>query len=222
MCKIEQKILLSYPDFSKLFILNVDCGERTSSAELYYMDNGGKKTIAFNSSKLHGNQLLWSTPKKELYTALLMCKKFNFYLLGHPFVLLMDSKYISLITKNLNKNKNNKYLTFWIVELFNTFNPTIYLISRNSNLITDALTSVQQTTVHSNTVSVSNKFLDEEDNTNLTKFITNEKEIYLILQHAHFTHMGINLMISYLKFVLNVSFQNMTKRVSDFLEMCSM
>jgi hypothetical protein len=98
--KIENRILLQYPNWNDEFIIKTDASDYGSGEIFQYDDSGNKRIIGFVSFKFKGPfQTEWSVPKKELWSAINCVEKFDFFVHGRPFSLLMDAQAIALMSK---------------------------------------------------------------------------------------------------------------------------
>lgn len=90
--KLTTAPLLSYPDFSKPFLLSCDASNYAISAILSQGEIGKDKPIAYASRTLNKNECNYSTTEKELLAILFGCKTFRPYLYGRKFTIITDHR----------------------------------------------------------------------------------------------------------------------------------
>ena len=83
--------ILTFPDFSKDFILDTDASDFGMGAVLSQIDeNGCERVIAYASRTLSKAERNYSVTRKELLAVITFIAKFRQYLLGRKFVLRTD------------------------------------------------------------------------------------------------------------------------------------
>ena len=77
--------ILSYPDFSKPFILDTDASDTAIGAVLSQMQGGQEKVTAYASRTLSKSERKYCVTKKELLAVVHFVKYFRHYLYGRHF-----------------------------------------------------------------------------------------------------------------------------------------
>ena len=78
--------MLALPDFSRSFVLECDASESRTGAVLMQ----DRHPIAFESRKLRGSEILYSTYDKEMLAIMHALAKFRQYLVGSKFTVKTD------------------------------------------------------------------------------------------------------------------------------------
>ena len=84
--------ILSYPDFTKPFILTCDASNFAISAILFQGEIGKDRPIAFGSRTLNKAELNYSTTEKECLAIVFGTKLFRPYVYGRTFTIVTDHK----------------------------------------------------------------------------------------------------------------------------------
>ena len=87
--------LLSYPDFAKEFVLQVDACDSSLGYVLSQEKDGEDTAIAFGGTSLNKHQILYPTHQKELLAVLSGIKHFHHYLYGRHFTVYCDNTAVS-------------------------------------------------------------------------------------------------------------------------------
>ena len=82
--------ILSYPNFSKPFILDTDASDTAIGAVLSQMQGGQEKVIAYASRTLSKSERKYCVTKKELLAVVHFIKYFRHYLYGRQFLVRTD------------------------------------------------------------------------------------------------------------------------------------
>ena len=83
--------ILSYPDYTKPFILDTDASDSGIGAVLSQLDNSGKEhVVAYGSRSLSKPERRYSVTRRELLAVVTFVKHFRPYLLGRRFILRTD------------------------------------------------------------------------------------------------------------------------------------
>jgi RNase H-like domain found in reverse transcriptase len=85
---METEVLLSYPDFGKLFHIYTDASDHQLGAVIMQ----DKKPLAFYSRKLNAAQRRYTTAEHELLSTIETCKEYKNILLGYPIIVFTDHK----------------------------------------------------------------------------------------------------------------------------------
>ena len=104
---LKQKLIhfttLSYPDWTKQFILDSDCSGQAIGAVLAQKDDDNtERPIAFYSKKLSDSQRKYSVTKQEMLALVSAIRHFHTYLYGGKFLCRVDHH--SLICLHNTKN----------------------------------------------------------------------------------------------------------------------
>ena len=99
--QLTREITLSRPDYNKKFYLTSDaCGYGVGGMLKQESENGKLDIIlGCYSYKLRKNEISWENSHKELYAIFRCVVFFEHYLLGHPFIIITDSKIVFLTLK---------------------------------------------------------------------------------------------------------------------------
>lgn len=113
---ISKEVLLSFPDYTKVFHLVPDACDRQLGAVL--MQEG--RPLAFFSKKLHKYQLKYTIREKEMLGIVEALKEFRTMILGYPVRIYTDHK--NWIT---DKQINNARVMRWRLYI-EQYTPTIH------------------------------------------------------------------------------------------------
>jgi hypothetical protein len=91
--------MLSYPDFTKEFVIHIDISH-TQMGPVISQDD---KPIAFFSRKLNNAQTYYTKTKLELLSIVEILKEFRTILLGIKIVIYMDHKNLTYTNFNTKK-----------------------------------------------------------------------------------------------------------------------
>lgn len=106
--------ILTYPDFTKDFILTTDSSLYAAGAILSQKINGVEKVIGYASKQLNPAERRYSTTERELLAVLFGVKYFNCYLYGRHFKIITDHKSLKWL---LSLPKPNCKQTRWALTL---------------------------------------------------------------------------------------------------------
>lgn len=85
--------ILSYPDFSKEFLLFTDASNTAIGCVLSQLNADNKeRVIAYGSHVLTSTEKRWSTYDRELWAIVWSIRHFRQYLMGHSFRIITDHK----------------------------------------------------------------------------------------------------------------------------------
>ena len=87
---LSSELVLSYPDFSKEFMIATDASNHGIGAVLYQEIDGKTRFISFISRALSGGESNYSATKRELLGIVFALKKFRYYVFGTHFKLFTD------------------------------------------------------------------------------------------------------------------------------------
>jgi hypothetical protein len=96
---ISREVLLSYPDFSKTFVIHTDA----SNTQLGAVISQDNRPIAFYSRKLNLAQTRYTTTERELLAIVETLKEFRNILLGQRIQIHTDHR--NLTYKNFNTER---------------------------------------------------------------------------------------------------------------------
>ena len=92
--------VLSFPDFSKEFILDTDASfDRIGAVLAQVDDNGNERVIAYGSKAMNKHELGYCITRKELLAIVYFTEHFKHYLYGKKFNLRTDHKAIVFMLK---------------------------------------------------------------------------------------------------------------------------
>ena len=126
-----QSPVLALPDFSKVFVVEVDASGYGIGVVL--MQN--HHPIAFISRVLNIQQQSLSTYEKELLAVVFAVQKWRHYLLNSHFIIRIDHRSLQYI---LSQRLTTSFQQKWLVKLME-FNFTIEFKQGRENLVADAL-----------------------------------------------------------------------------------
>jgi len=106
--------ILSFPDFSKAFILDTDASQEGIGAVLSQISEGNEQVIAYASRTLSKAERKYSVTRKELLAVVVFTNHFRPYLLGRNFALRTDH---SSLTWLHNFKEPEGQLARWIEKL---------------------------------------------------------------------------------------------------------
>jgi hypothetical protein len=123
--------VLALPDFSKPFVL--ECDASGSGIGVVLMQD--RHPIAFESRKLKGSELLYSTYDKEMLAIMHALAKFRQYLVGSKFTVKTDHNSLRyfLEQKELNERQQK-----WISKI-QAYDFDIVYVKGKNNIVADAL-----------------------------------------------------------------------------------
>ena len=133
--------VLQSPDFSKLFILQVDACDSGAGGVLFQKSaaDGLLHPVSYTSSKFKKHQMAYSTIEKELLSLVLALQKFECYLLGAEKIEVFTD-HNPLVFLEQTKTHNQRLLR-WALYL-QGFNLKIKHLKGKDNLFADALSRV--------------------------------------------------------------------------------
>ena len=125
---IAREVMLSYPDFSKPFVIHTDASHRQLGAVI----SQEGKPIAFYSRKLNDAQTRYTTTERELLSIVETLKEFRNILLGHRIIVHTDHKNLTC------KHFNTERVMRWRLVL-EEYGPELRYIKGENNIVADAL-----------------------------------------------------------------------------------
>lgn len=131
--------ILTYPDFSKEFILTTDASNVALGAILSQGPIGSDKPIAYASRTLNDSEINYSTIEKELLAIVWATKYFRPYLFGREFKIITDHKPLIWL---MNLKEPGSRLTRWRLRLAE-YDYTIVHKKGKINTNADALSRIQ-------------------------------------------------------------------------------
>uniref|UniRef100_A0A1X7VQ17 Reverse transcriptase RNase H-like domain-containing protein n=1 Tax=Amphimedon queenslandica TaxID=400682 RepID=A0A1X7VQ17_AMPQE len=94
--------ILSFPDFSQVFILDIDASNEGIGAVLSQCKDGKEHVIAYASQSLTRAERNYSVTRRELLAVVTFTGHFRQYLLGHQFLLRTDHHSLTWLTNFKN------------------------------------------------------------------------------------------------------------------------
>lgn len=131
--------ILSYPDFTKEFILHTDASNIAVGAVLSQGTLPHDKPIHYFSKTLNPAQTRYSTIEKELLAIILAVENFNHYLTGREFLIVTDHRPLTFLFNTRNMNAR---LHRWRYILMEYKFKVIYR-SGTQNVVADALSRIE-------------------------------------------------------------------------------
>ena len=112
--RLSSAPILSFPDFSKPFLLDTDASQEGIGAVLSQISDGNEHVIAYASRTLSKAERKYSVTRKELLAVVTFTNHFRPYLLGQNFALRTDH---SSLTWLHNFKEPEGQLARWIEKL---------------------------------------------------------------------------------------------------------
>ena len=112
--RLSSAPILSFPDFSKPFLLDTDASQEGIGAVLSQISDGNEQVIAYASRTLSKAERKYSVTRKELLAVVTFTNHFRPYLLGRNFALRTDH---SSLTWLHNFKEPEGQLARWIEKL---------------------------------------------------------------------------------------------------------
>ena len=131
---ISEEVLLSYPDFSKPFVIHADASHTQLGAVITQND----QPIAFYSRKLNDQQKRYTTTERELLSIVETLKEFRNILYGQQLIVYTDHKNLTY------KDFNTERVMRWHL-IIEEFNPEIRYIKGEHNIVADSLSRLPRT-----------------------------------------------------------------------------
>ncbi len=133
---IAREVMLSYPDFSKPFVIHTDA----SHFQLGAVISQDGKPIAFYSRKLNAAQARYTTTERELLSIVETLKEYRNILLGQKIVVHTDHK--NLVYKHFNTERVMRWRL-----LLEEYGPELQYIKGEKNIVADALSRLEMMSV---------------------------------------------------------------------------
>lgn len=130
--------LLTYPDFSKPFMLSTDASSVALGAILSNVIDGKEHPIAYASRQLSKSEMSYTVTELELLAVIWAVKYFRCYLIGVHFTLVTDHSAIKWL---LSLKDTTSRLTRWALKLAQ-YNYTVIHKPGKQHLNVDALSRV--------------------------------------------------------------------------------
>ena len=121
---ISREVLLSYPNFSKPFVIHTDA----SNTQLGAVISQDNRPIAFYSRKLNLAQTRYTTTERELLAIVETLKEFRNILLGQQIQIHTDHKNLTY------KNFNTERVLRWRL-ILEEFGPNYYILKEKRILL---------------------------------------------------------------------------------------
>lgn len=112
--KLTSAPILTCPDFSKTFLLQVDASNEGLGAALSQQSDNQESVIAFASRLLSDSEKKFSTTEKECLALVWATRKFRPYLEGYRFTAITDHQALKWL---MSLDKPSGRLARWILEL---------------------------------------------------------------------------------------------------------
>lgn len=138
--------ILTYPDFSKPFLLTTDASDYALGAVLSQGESGKDRPIHFASRTLNKTEEAYSATEKELLAIVWALKTFRTYMYGQKVKIYSDHQ---PLTYNFSSKTTNRKLMNWRNFIEEHDYEIIYKPGKN-NVVADALSRIQ---IHSLTPS---------------------------------------------------------------------
>ena len=106
--------ILTFPDYSKQFILDTDASDTGIGGVFSQVQDGEERVVAYASRSLSKAERRYCVTRKELLAVVHFTKHFRPYLLGHHFVLRTDH---SSLTWLQNFKEPEGQLARWLEKL---------------------------------------------------------------------------------------------------------
>jgi len=107
--------VLKIPDFEKHFTLQTDASDRGVGGVLsQHGEDGAEHPVAYFSRKLLPREEKYSTVEKECLAIKLSVQTFRIYLLGRPFTIETDHRFLEWLDR---MKENNLRLSRWSLSL---------------------------------------------------------------------------------------------------------
>ena len=103
---VQQNNILSFPDFSKPFILETDASGIGLGAVLLQEQGGKVRPIQFASKKLSKEQVLWHAAEKEVFAVVWALEKWRSYLIPHHNTIYTDARNLVSLFEKSRDHKN--------------------------------------------------------------------------------------------------------------------
>src|SRR5436190_11434058 len=132
--------ILSFPDFSKPFILTTDASNYAISSVLSQVQDNVEKPLAYASKTFNNHEQNYSTVEKELKSIVFSVQNFRSYLYGTKFTIRTDHR--PLIWLYNMRNGNQKVMR-WKIEL-SEYNFDIEYLPGRTNKIADYLSRIRE------------------------------------------------------------------------------
>ena len=88
--KLVEAPILTHPDFTKSFILDVDASDQSIGAVLSQMTENGESVIAYASRTLTKSERRYCVTRKEMLALVNFVKYYKHYLYGKKFTVRTD------------------------------------------------------------------------------------------------------------------------------------
>ena len=132
---LEHSDFLTYPDFTKPFVIITDACDSGIGYVLSQEVNGDMKPITFGGRTLTTAERKYSVTDKELLGLYFACKKCDVYVRGHPFLVYTDHKPLTYM-QSFKELINKRYR--WI-EFLQELGTKIVYLPRKDNVVADYL-----------------------------------------------------------------------------------
>ena len=133
---VSQQTLLTYPDWSKPFVIHTDASDYQLGAVI----SQDKKPIAFFSRKLNSAQKNYTTTEKELLSIVETLKEFRNILFGYPVQVFSDHKNL---VHAATISQSQRVMRWRLI--LEEFGPDIKHISGEDNVVADAMSRLPTT-----------------------------------------------------------------------------
>ncbi len=133
---LHSSVILSFPDFTKPFLVGTDASDKGIGAILYQEGpQGSKLYISFAARSLSSGEKSYGATKRELAAIVFALKKFRYYLYGQHFTVFTDHKALTYL---FTQHHVNPMLLNWLEQILE-FSFDIIHLPGVQNILPDAL-----------------------------------------------------------------------------------
>jgi hypothetical protein len=142
--------------------LHADASDYAIGAEISQLDEKGRQPVLFYSRKLLPAEMNYSTPDKEMLAIVQTMRKFQHYLRGTKYPVIVKSDHRNLRTFMTTKELNARQAR-WAEEL-SSYNFVIEHIKGKENKVADALSRRHDYVSHQVTLGKGNRMYSDQGN----------------------------------------------------------
>lgn len=173
---VEHLPFLHFPLSGQTLELEVDASDTAIGGALFHTVNSEKRYISFHSRSLRPHEKNYSTPKKELLSAVYHIEFYRDYLIGNTFKLHVDNKAIVTALSSSDHQKRDRTMMGWMSTL-SEYSFSVHHIPGDQNVLADCASRVQS----------------------IQPTTRSEAEIDAIIEEAHsLGHFGASVMASHI------------------------
>ena len=130
---LSKEVLLTYPDFNKLFDIHTDASD-TQLVAVISQDN---MPITFYSRKLNSTQRNYTTTERELLAIFKTLKEYQNILYSQKVKVYTDHKNLTCVNFN-----TQKVIWWWMI--IEDFGPELIYIPGPTNVVVDTLSQLER------------------------------------------------------------------------------